>query len=50
MIAERWRLSRAQLDEFSLASHEKAAAAQDEGRYAAQIAPGWPRPAPTPRR
>jgi acetyl-CoA acyltransferase len=39
MIAERWGLSRAQLDEFSLASHEKAAAAQDEGRFAAQIVP-----------
>ena len=39
MIAERWGLSRTQLDEFSLASHEKAAAAQDEGRFAAQIAP-----------
>jgi acetyl-CoA acyltransferase len=39
MIAERWGLSRTQLDEFSLGSHEKAAAAQDEGRFAAQIAP-----------
>jgi acetyl-CoA acyltransferase len=39
MMAERWGLSRAQLDEFSLASHEKAAAAQDEGRFTAQIAP-----------
>ncbi len=39
MIAERWGLSRTQLDEFSLASHEKAAAAQDEGRFDAQIAP-----------
>jgi len=39
MIAERWGLSRTQLDEFSLASHEKAAAAQDEGRFTAQIAP-----------
>ena len=39
MIAERWGLSRAQLDEFSLGSHEKAAAAIDEGRFAAQIAP-----------
>jgi acetyl-CoA acyltransferase len=38
-IAEEWRLSRQQLDEFSLASHEKAAAAQDEGRFAAEIAP-----------
>ncbi|KPM52404.1 acetyl-CoA acetyltransferase [Frankia sp. R43] len=39
MIAQRWGLSRTQLDEFSLASHEKAAAAQDEGRLDAQIAP-----------
>ena len=39
MIAERWGFSRAQLDEFSLASHEKAAAAQDEGRFERQIAP-----------
>ena len=39
MIAERWGLSRTQLDEFSLASHEKAAAAIDEGRFAGQIAP-----------
>jgi acetyl-CoA acyltransferase len=39
MIAQRWGLSRVQLDEFSLRSHEKAAAAIDEGRFAAQIAP-----------
>ncbi|ADP82201.1 thiolase family protein [Pseudofrankia inefficax] len=39
MIAERWGFSRTQLDEFSLASHEKAAAAQDDGRFDAQIAP-----------
>jgi len=39
MIAERWGLSRAQLDEFSLQSHAKAAAAQDEGRFADQIIP-----------
>ncbi|MBB6378382.1 acetyl-CoA acyltransferase [Pseudonocardia eucalypti] len=39
MIAERWGLSRTQVDEYSLASHEKAAAAQDEGRFTAQIAP-----------
>jgi acetyl-CoA acyltransferase len=38
MMAERWGFSRTQLDEFSLASHEKAAAAIDEGRFAAQIA------------
>jgi acetyl-CoA acyltransferase len=39
MIAEKWGLSRQQLDEFSVASHEKAAAARDEGRFDAQIAP-----------
>jgi acetyl-CoA acyltransferase len=39
MIAERWGLSRPQLDEFSLASHAKAAAAIDAGRFAGQIAP-----------
>jgi acetyl-CoA acyltransferase len=39
MIAERWGFSRTQLDEFSLASHEKAAAAIDEGRFTAQITP-----------
>jgi acetyl-CoA acyltransferase len=38
-IAERWGLSRTQLDEFSLASHEKAAAAQDAGRFDRQIVP-----------
>jgi acetyl-CoA acyltransferase len=38
MIADRWGFSRAQLDEFSLASHAKAAAAQDQGRFAAEIA------------
>jgi acetyl-CoA acyltransferase len=39
MIAERWQLSRTQLDEYSLASHEKAAAAQDDGRFDEQIVP-----------
>jgi acetyl-CoA acyltransferase len=39
MIAERWQLTRTQLDEFALASHEKAAAAQDAGRFDAQIVP-----------
>jgi acetyl-CoA acyltransferase len=39
MIAERWGFSRTQLDEYSLASHEKAAAAQDEGRFDGQITP-----------
>src|ERR687883_690266 len=39
MIAERWGFSRQQLDEYSVASHEKAAAARAEGRFDAQIAP-----------
>jgi len=38
MIAEQWGLSRSQLDEFALRSHERAAAAQDDGRFTAQIA------------
>jgi acetyl-CoA acyltransferase len=39
MIAERWGFTREQVDEFSVGSHEKAAAARDEGRFAGQIAP-----------
>ena len=39
MMAEKWGLSRDQLDEFSSASHAKLAAATDEGRLAGQIAP-----------
>ncbi|HVV07648.1 thiolase family protein [Amycolatopsis sp.] len=39
MIAQRWGFSRTQIDEFSLASHEKAAAAQDSGAFDAQILP-----------
>ncbi|MEN3358179.1 MAG: acetyl-CoA acyltransferase [Mycobacteriales bacterium] len=39
LMAERWRLSRAQLDEYSLGSHARAAAAQDAGAFAAEIAP-----------
>jgi acetyl-CoA acyltransferase len=39
LVAQRWRLSRARLDEYSLASHERAAAAQDAGAFAAEIAP-----------
>jgi acetyl-CoA acyltransferase len=38
MIAERWGLSRQQVDEFSLGSHEKAAAAIDSGAFAKQYA------------
>jgi acetyl-CoA acyltransferase len=39
MMVERWGLTRAQLDEFSLGSHVKAAAAQDSGAFDAEIAP-----------
>ena len=39
LMADRWKLSRTRLDEFSLASHEKAAAAIDEGRFRDEIAP-----------
>jgi acetyl-CoA acyltransferase len=38
MIARKWGLSRQQLDEFSLESHEKAAAAIDSGAFAGQYA------------
>lgn len=38
-IAERWGFSRTQLDEFAVASHEKAAAAQDAGFFAGHIVP-----------
>lgn len=39
LVAERWGLSRAQLDEFSLSSHEKASTARSTGRFESQIAP-----------
>jgi acetyl-CoA acyltransferase len=39
IIADQWGLSRTQLDEYALASHERAAAAQDSGAFDAQIAP-----------
>jgi acetyl-CoA acyltransferase len=37
MIAEQWGFDRTMLDEFSLGSHEKAAAAQDSGAFDDQI-------------
>src|SRR5256885_11564652 len=40
MIAARWGFSRTRLDEVALASHAKAAAAQDAGEVAAGIVPG----------
>ncbi len=39
MMAAKWNLSRTELDEYSINSHEKAAAARAEGRFEAQIAP-----------
>src|SRR5215207_7959450 len=39
MMVQRWGLSRQQLDEYSLGSHAKAAAAQDAGAFDAEIAP-----------
>lgn len=39
MIAERWGFTRTELDEYALGSHDRAAAAIDAGRFAAQIAP-----------
>ncbi|MEU7674705.1 acetyl-CoA C-acyltransferase [Micromonospora taraxaci] len=39
LIAQRWRLTRTQLDEFALASHEKAAAAQDAGAFEPELTP-----------
>lgn len=39
MMAARWGLSRTQLDEYSSASHAKAAVAQDAGLFEAEIVP-----------
>jgi acetyl-CoA acyltransferase len=39
MIAERFELTREELDAFALASHLRAAAATDEGRFEAEILP-----------
>jgi acetyl-CoA acyltransferase len=36
MVAEKWNFSRAELDEFSLSSHQKTAAAIDGGAFAGQ--------------
>ncbi len=38
-IADQWKISRKELDEFSLASHMKLAKAQDEKRFDSQIVP-----------
>ncbi len=39
MIAKKWGFSRSQLDEYSVQSHERAAAAQDSGAFTEQIVP-----------
>ena len=39
MIAKKWSFSRGQLDEYSVQSHERAAAAQDSGAFTDQIVP-----------
>jgi acetyl-CoA C-acetyltransferase len=39
MIAEKWDLSREAMEEFALASHQRARVAIDEGRFVGQIAP-----------
>jgi acetyl-CoA acyltransferase len=36
-VAEQWKISRADQDAFALASHQKAIAAQREGRFAAEL-------------
>jgi acetyl-CoA acyltransferase len=39
LIAAKWNLSRAELDEFSAASHQRAAAAQAGGLFAGELTP-----------
>ncbi|SEL87784.1 thiolase family protein [Rhodococcus maanshanensis] len=39
IIAEQWGISRTELDEYAVASHERAARAQDDGAFAGEIAP-----------
>lgn len=39
MMAERWGLSREDLEDFAVRSHEKALAAQNEGRFEREIMP-----------
>jgi acetyl-CoA acyltransferase len=42
MIAKKWGFSRTLLDEYSALSHERAAAAQDNGAFTDQIVPVFP--------
>ena len=39
LVAQKWQLSRTELDEFSLESHRRAARATAEGRFSSQIVP-----------
>jgi acetyl-CoA acyltransferase len=39
MMAERWKISRVELDAFSLESHRRAARATEEGRFCNEIVP-----------
>ncbi|OLT37752.1 acetyl-CoA acetyltransferase [Actinomadura sp. CNU-125] len=39
MIADKWDISRPEMEEFALRSHHRAVAATDEGRFAKEIAP-----------
>lgn len=39
LVAQKWEITREQLDEFSLESHRRAARAIAEGRFASQILP-----------
>jgi acetyl-CoA acyltransferase len=38
-IARRWKISREEMDAFALRSHQRAARATDEGRFAGEIVP-----------
>lgn len=42
MIAEKWDIPRPRMEEFALASHRRAAAAIDEGRFVREISPLGP--------
>ena len=51
MIAEKWGISRAEMEEYALASHRRAVRAIDDGYFAAEIAPyGGARADECPRR
>jgi len=39
LVAQKWEISRNELDEFSLESHRRAASATAEGRFSSQIVP-----------